>query len=725
MLSKRVIGLSPDKAFAKRMTAGVMAAGATVESFASLDEMPKELKADLAVVHLTDTKSAAVIEQVAARLTPPTPLIAIVPTSSLEAIVTAMKTGKVATVLVADTFEPSQLSKVTSRLMYGDLFGLEKMVPWGVKVYSLLVGDYQEKSVAISTVSEFAAAMGVRRKYRESIEQCLDELLMNALYDAPVDASGKHTVAEIPTKTRISLRMEQKAVVQYSCDGNVFALSVRDAYGTLKGDTVVKYLEKCLHSDNQIDRKTGGAGLGLYIISSASTEFVISMLPGVATEAVCTFDLNAPKVQLKEFGIFLEKIDSAGRLATPGASPAPRMPTPLPLAPATAVPAIAASGPGKGVMVLLTGAIALLLVLIGIVAYPRLMPAPRSPIAIKTVPPGASIELDGVVKGTTGAEPLVIQDLEVGQRYKVTATRPGYKPTIEIVEPKRDETAKFTLALDPKEVLVTIKSDPTGAKLYVDDKEIGTTEANLTTLQPQSEHRVKLTKVGYKDFEQTFRAPDPGGKQELSYTLQRADDVALLYIDSEPSGAEVLQGAEVLARRTPVSDYLVQVGRTYTFTVRLPGYRPDVRTVTVKAGAALEPIHAKLKPGGILTFETNVTDSRLSVVDVATCQNRMGPVMQCALEDGTYNVRIQGARPFVNDTVAVVVKGADAHKRVDYGFVETASPEISLRVPGAPGGVTKAAFPEGEFTLTLYNKGQLVIKNVRVYIGRTVRVDGQ
>src|SRR5436190_1864604 len=107
MLSKRVIALSPDKQFAKRMAAGVMAAGATVESFASLEELPKELKADLGVVHATDAQPGTIVDQIAGRLPAGTPLVAIVPTSSLESVVAVMKTNKVACVLVADTFEPS------------------------------------------------------------------------------------------------------------------------------------------------------------------------------------------------------------------------------------------------------------------------------------------------------------------------------------------------------------------------------------------------------------------------------------------------------------------------------------------------------------------------------------------------------------------------------------------------------------------------------------------
>src|SRR5262249_3731293 len=128
----------------------------------------------------------------------------------------------------------------------------------------------------------------------------------------------------IPTKTRISLRVEQKAVVQYACDGKQFVVAVRDAFGTLERATVLRYLHKCLHSEQQIDRKAGGAGLGLYLITSSSTDVYFNVLPGVATEAVCPFDLEVPKLQLESFGFFTEKIDAAGRLA---GGPSRRLPT--------------------------------------------------------------------------------------------------------------------------------------------------------------------------------------------------------------------------------------------------------------------------------------------------------------------------------------------------------------------------------------------------------------
>jgi hypothetical protein len=302
MLSKRAIVVSADKPFAKRLAAGLLAAGTTVETVASPEELPAgTLRAELVVVHLD---AAGKIAPYPPRLAAGAALIAVIPTPSLELTVELLELPAVAGVLAAASYQPPQLSAIASRLLYGDVFGLEKLVPWGVKVYSLLVGDYQEKSVAISTVAEFAEAMGVRRKYLEAIEQCLDELLMNALYDAPVDEEGRAIFAEVDPHERTKMRTPRPVSIRYAATDDMFAIAVRDRFGRLAKNTILAYIEKCIKSPNQIDRKTYGAGLGLYLVANAAATYVVNVAYGIATEVVCTFDRGA-KTPLRLVGVFV------------------------------------------------------------------------------------------------------------------------------------------------------------------------------------------------------------------------------------------------------------------------------------------------------------------------------------------------------------------------------------------------------------------------------------
>ncbi len=719
MLSKRVIAVAADKAFGKRLAAGLMGAGAATEVVALLDELAKgEIKADLVVVQLADEHDPT-LTHLASRIGGETRVIAVVPASSLAAMVTAMKQcPRVSAVLTADDFTPAALSAVATRLLYGDVFGLEKVVPWGVKVYSTLVGDYQEKSVAIAAVSDFAGQMGVRRKYREAIEQCLDEMLMNALYDAPVDASGKQMFAEVPTKTRISLRMEQKAVVQYACEGSNFYLSVRDSFGALKGETVVKYLDKCLTEQQQIDRKAGGAGLGLYLISSASSQLLFNIYPGVATEAVTTFDLAAPKVQLKRFGIFQEKIDSSGRLVAgpskllaPGAS--------------AAGGELAAPRSNRALNVGLGVAIVLLLALIGIVGLPRLRGAGHGSVAVTTTPVGAQVFVDGAHKGTS---PVEIKDLVAGQKYDVSARISGYEEASQIVTPQKGETVRATLVLEAKQPTLVIKSQPSGATVLGGDVELGTTPLTLTNLPAGTSPELTLRKLGYSDLTEKVEVPRPGGSREVLLALSMSPDFGSVRIESDPPGAQVLQNGELLAGlSTPVAEHIVQADREYRFTLKLAGRQPRTVAVLVRPGTRAQLVRAELPKGGAITIETNVPEAKITIDGVPACVSSEARLADCPLPDGKYRVRVAAKRPFTSETLDVTVAGDDVSRKLDFGFVETPSSEWTLQIPGAPSGTRRAAFTDGTRTVKLVNSktGSTVAKSVRVVAGRTITVDVQ
>src|SRR5204863_5853976 len=113
--------------------------------------------------------------------------------------------------------------------------------------------------------------VGAARRFLAPIELCVDEMLMNALYDAPVDARGEHIFAGIPASARVKQRTEHSVSVQYACDGRRFAVAVCDAFGTLDRQIVLRHLHKGLHAEQQVDRKIGGAGLGLYLIATSAT----------------------------------------------------------------------------------------------------------------------------------------------------------------------------------------------------------------------------------------------------------------------------------------------------------------------------------------------------------------------------------------------------------------------------------------------------------------------
>src|SRR4030095_16340465 len=121
-------------------------------------------------------------------------------------------------------------------------------------------------------------------------------------------------IAQSPGRGRPRLSGDDRAVMEYGCAGQRFAVAVRDRFGRFERSVLVRYLDKCLHSAQQIDVKPGGAGLGLYLMSNSATSGMFNLLPRVATECVCTFDIGATKLQLEQLGVFREQPDQSDRV---------------------------------------------------------------------------------------------------------------------------------------------------------------------------------------------------------------------------------------------------------------------------------------------------------------------------------------------------------------------------------------------------------------------------
>ena len=337
------------------------AAGAEVHVTSSAAELGNgPLAAELLVYHLDgeghgDGGSDRALDQMAAladRLPAGAKVVVMLPRGDLVASVAAMRAHqRVASVLALDHLRVSDLTAMAARLLVGDIFGLDKVLPWGARVHSLLVGDYPEKLEAVRQISSFAAEVGLRRFHRDRIERCCDEMMMNAIYDAPAIAAGVPVVlprakARLAAGSTLGARLKpdpitrngsrtantnastgasasaaaltgppDRAVVEFGCDGQRFAVAVRDRHGRFERDVLLRYLHKCLHSRQPIDDKPGGAGLGLYFMSRSASALMFNLLPGTATECICLFDLEAPRAELDQIGVFQERVDENGRLA--------------------------------------------------------------------------------------------------------------------------------------------------------------------------------------------------------------------------------------------------------------------------------------------------------------------------------------------------------------------------------------------------------------------------
>ncbi len=185
-----------------------------------------------------------------------------------------------------------ELRITIQKILRSDVFGIDKYLAAGTKVHQRTVTNSDDRDILNSEVMEFAKLFNVGQHTSKMIFGITEELLMNAIYDAPI-AGGRTLYHALPRSRRVELQEDEYATLSYGCDGEIFAVSVSDPFGALKRKKLFEYLKKVLmkrDSSNLIDNKEGGAGLGLFKILYSSHALVCNVEPKVKTEIISVID---------------------------------------------------------------------------------------------------------------------------------------------------------------------------------------------------------------------------------------------------------------------------------------------------------------------------------------------------------------------------------------------------------------------------------------------------
>jgi len=192
-----------------------------------------------------------------------------------------------------ERIDETELIVTCQKLYARDIFGLEKYITtWGVQIHDHVVRNTADKRNAIRSLQAYLQALDSFTSIDSAVVWVADELLMNAMFDAPRDEHGN---AKYINRDRGHLELEPNEAVtlRYCCDGRYFALSVTDPFGSLDRGVMLKYLNRCLGGDVAMEERQAGAGLGLYIVFNSITQLAFNIEPGKATEVVALFYIRS------------------------------------------------------------------------------------------------------------------------------------------------------------------------------------------------------------------------------------------------------------------------------------------------------------------------------------------------------------------------------------------------------------------------------------------------
>lgn len=198
-----------------------------------------------------------------------------------------------------------------------------------------------------------------------------------------------------------------------------------------------------------------------------------------------------------------------------------------------------------------------------------------SRLDIASEPAGAAATLDG---NSIGTMPTTLHALKAGTHHLRLAL-PGYESYDAFFDIADGAYVQQDCKLVPEKGILLVVTDPEGCDLSLGGVSLGQTPRLLPALALGKTYRFDIAKIGYapKKFEVKLESRVPVVRK-----IELMVDSGAFEIESEPSGAEVLLNG-VGRGRTPFKMGSVQKGEVKV-ELRLDGYRPFERTVTVRPG---------------------------------------------------------------------------------------------------------------------------------------------
>jgi hypothetical protein len=174
---------------------------------------------------------------------------------------------------------------------------LPAYLDWGFTAIELEVGSSNERDLATAQVAELVGTLGLPKRVGDQFAELAHELLMNAMYDAPVDAHGRAKFAR-DRKAVITLEPGERPTLRAGTDGTRLVLQVTDPFGRLERSHVVESLARGL-AGGEMDQSRGGAGLGMMVCHNASSAMFFDVARGRHTEVTALLELDLNQRELR------------------------------------------------------------------------------------------------------------------------------------------------------------------------------------------------------------------------------------------------------------------------------------------------------------------------------------------------------------------------------------------------------------------------------------------
>jgi phage-related protein len=158
------------------------------------------------------------------------------------------------------------------------------------KVQQVVLSNTSQKQEAAEAVRQYLIAAKIPARISNIITNSVDELLMNAMFDAPCDEFGKTLYSATARDQARALKEHEQVTMSIGFDGFYVGVSVADGFGSLDRGRLLNHVSANYRDrDYQIRAGQAGAGLGLATIHSGGGSLIYHCEARVKTEATLLY----------------------------------------------------------------------------------------------------------------------------------------------------------------------------------------------------------------------------------------------------------------------------------------------------------------------------------------------------------------------------------------------------------------------------------------------------
>jgi len=302
-------------------------------------------------------------------------------------------------------------------------------------------------------------------------------------------------------------------------------------------------------------------------------------------------------------------------------------------------------------------------------------------LVIKSSPAGATVFIDAVNRGAT---PLVLTMIAPGNHI-IRCTKSGFGDQSQTVPVSANQTTNVNFILETlqSDGSVFVQSNPSGARIYLDNTDTGFVTPKTLTNVSAGSHLIRCSLNGYDDNSQTVSV-STGQKANVTLNLTNIP-AGSIFVQSNPTGAKIYLDGPDTGFLTPRTIVNVSAG-SHVIRCSLNGYDDNSQTVSVSAGqtANLTINLTIIPPTGSISVQSNPSGAKIYLGDVDT--RFVTPKTLTSVSTGSHLIRCSLIGYTNNSQTVSVSAGQTTDVRITLQKSGTVAPKSDFSASVREGG---------------------------------------